>query len=74
MRASTAVVVKVKSPSPSAAVVVTEEALIDPVCVPSVLLLVPLPKGILSLKSGRLKVDDPSPTPYPVPAIANNAA
>jgi signal-induced proliferation-associated 1 like protein 3 len=35
----------------------------EPVVVPRVLLFVPLPRGTLSLRSGTLKVVDPSPTP-----------
>ena len=60
---ATDVVDTVKSPSPSAAVVTTELALTEPVSVPSVELFVPLPRGNLSLKSGRPKVDEPSPAP-----------
>lgn len=33
-----------------------------------------LPTGTLPVRSGRLNVVDPSPTPYVVEVIANNAA
>jgi hypothetical protein len=52
----------------------TEEAPADPVVVPSVALLVPLPSGTLSLKSGTLKVVAPSPTPKVVDTTANRRA
>ena len=45
------------------ALVITLEAAADPVSVPRVLLLLPLPSNTLSLRSGRPKVLEPSPVP-----------
>ena len=56
------------------AFVMTEEAAAEPVSVPRVSLLDPLPKGTLSCKSGRPKVPDPSPVPKAVPITANSRA
>ncbi len=52
----------------------TAEAAIPVVAAPSEVMFDPYPKGTLSLKSGTLKLDEPSPTPKDVPIVANNLA
>ena len=57
-----------------AAFVIIDDAAAEPVSVPRVELLEPLPRGTLSCKSGSPKVELPSPEPYAVPMTANNLA
>ena len=52
----------------------TAEAAIPVVAAPIELMFEPNPNGTLSLKSGTLKLDEPSPTPKDVPIVANNLA
>ena len=53
---------------------ITAEAAIPVVAAPIELMFVPKPSGTRSLKSGTLKLEEPSPTPKEVPIVANSLA
>ena len=52
----------------------TAEAAIPVVAAPIDVMFVPYPNGTRSLKSGTLKLDEPSPVPKEVPIAANSLA